>query len=219
MDEGENLGKCENRRSPTPEQDPWANTTEEEFLKAVREVGNLLAAKMSFGPHTPEDIRQQVCVYALEALPRYRPEAGALGAYLYRHCHNRLLNKRRDETGWRTDAPCKTCHLAALGRGAGHEDGAVCEAFARWWARAKAKYAAHQFFRLDPDTDRPERGRESEAEAAAELKDLKDYIARRLPAELRSDFLRLCVGDSVPAARRRLVQDAVTPILREAGLV
>ena len=199
-------------------QKKWTNTTEEEFLQAVKEVGDRLAVKMAFGFHTPEDVRQMVAVLALEALPKYNPEKGTLGGFLFRHCSNRLFNIRRNETGWRTDIPCQTCLVAALGQGPGHEDGSVCKEFTAWWSRLQAKQAVNQMLGLRFLTDDYQQPQiDDEAAASAEFNELHELIDTALPAELRADYLRLCGGVKLPRSRKKAVQAAVAAILRETG--
>jgi DNA-directed RNA polymerase specialized sigma24 family protein len=103
--------------------------TQQEVLSAIQKVAAVLGPRFAFGPFTPDDIGQEVAVFCLEALPRFRPEAGQLEGFLFRHAKNRLTNYKRDRLR-RCDPPCRPCWS-----GLEHERGPACEAFARWKAR------------------------------------------------------------------------------------
>src|SRR5689334_18161862 len=100
--------------------------TESEVLDAIHRVSAILGPKFAFGPYDVADIRQEVAVMCLQALPRYRPEAGNLEGFLYTHAKNRLKNLLRDKFR-RNDPPCVQCHRADTeGGDSCQPDGALC---------------------------------------------------------------------------------------------
>ena len=184
--------------------------TEEAFLTAINNLGGVLAAKFSFGSYEPEDIRQMVAVDALEALPRYHPEKGSLEGFLYRHCANRLSNRRRNETGARNDPPCAVCHAAVKGTGSGHADGLWCPEYSAWQARNQVRANLARPVTLEGI---PERTGPSTVEAATAERELAQRIDEQLPIELRSFYLRMLADDPIDTVYRQKVQRAVAEIL------
>ncbi len=187
--------------------------TEEDFLAAVTEVGDLLARRFDFGrASSEEDVRQVVALHAVEALHRFRPEAGSLVGFLYTHCKYKLLSKQLKEVG-RVKPPCMTCHRAALGVGPGHDDGRVCANYQKWRARRQAKSALARpvSHHVLPDESQARGG--SEPEAVLIAAETEELIDRHLPPELRDDYARLREGDQLTSRRRHAVRLAVARIL------
>jgi DNA-directed RNA polymerase specialized sigma24 family protein len=199
-----------------------SGVTEKSFLAAVNHIAGVLSAKFQFGPHDKDDIAQIVSLHALEALPRFDPAKGNLEGFLYRHCSHRLCNMRRDETGSRTDTPCKTCFEHALGAGDGHPDGSVCQDFVVWWNRRQTRGRLARPVGIDNVFVEGESRMKADSivESEAEMKELRSLIDAQLPIEFRADYLRLRAGlwASIPIPRRRAVRQKVAEILRAAGV-
>ena len=194
-----------------------AGVSEKTLLAAIDKIGGILSAKVSFGSHTEDDIRQMVAVFALEALPRYDSTKGNIEGYLYRHCANRLSNARRDETGARNDPPCAVCFEAEFKGGPGHPDGSICSLYREWRDRQNRK-ATLALRGMEGAVDEvPTRGR-PHAETSVEGRDLAELIDKSLPIELRKDYLQMLAGVQVAKKRRTMVQQAVAEILEQAGV-
>jgi hypothetical protein len=194
--------------------------TEESFMLAVNHIAGVLSKK-AFGPHDEEDVAQLVAVWSLEAVHRYDPAKGSLDSLLYSHCSNQLSNLRRNETGCRTDYPCRVCYEHAIGAGDGHEDGSTCPAFEVWWQRRLTKGRLASPMSIDKVSVEGEtRTVDTTVESAAEMKELLDLIDAQLPIEFRADYLRLRAGlwATIPIPRRRAVRQKVAEILRAAGV-
>jgi hypothetical protein len=198
-----------------------AGVTEESFLAAVNLIARVLAKK-AFGPHDEGDVAQLVAVWSLEAVHRYDPAKGSLDSLLYSHCSNQLSNLRRNETGCRTDYPCRVCYEHAIGAGDGHEDGSVCPQFAAWWERRLTKGRLARPVGIDKVFVEGESRMKADSmvETEVEMQELIRLIDVQLPLELRADYLRLRAGEwaSIPIPRRRAVRHKVAEILREAGV-
>ncbi|WP_162670472.1 sigma factor [Gemmata massiliana] len=179
-------------------------------MAAVHKLGRVLAVKFSFGSYEPEDIRQLVAVDALEALPRYHRDKGSLEAFLYRHCANRLSNRRRDETGARNDPPCAVCHAAMKGTGPGHADGTWCPDYCSWRARNQVRANLARPIPLESIAERT--GPSAVEERAAE-NELTDRIDAQLPLDLRAYYLKMLAGAPVDVTHKEKVRRAVAEIL------
>jgi hypothetical protein len=185
--------------------------TEAEVLLAIEKAVNILAPSFVFGYFDLDDIKQQGRVYALQALAAggYDPSR-PLENFLYAHIRNRYINLRRDKLR-RSDAPCLRCHA---GDPCG-EDGQTCRRYDDWLARNQAK--ANILRPLDIEHIADERERRARVASTvcedAERDELLRRIDEQLPVELRSSYLQMRAGVSIPRARRLVVEAAVKEIL------
>jgi hypothetical protein len=198
-----------------------AGVTESQFIEATEKVVNALRPKFQpFAYYSKDDIEQQVRLFAWQALPHFRHEAGALGSYLYRACKNALLNTLRAFQGRRNEPACAVCHAARMGRGPGHPDGQECKFYEKWRERNRVKAALARPHNLTviPDENEPRTRAFSAAEADAETAELLDLIDQRLDVEHRRWMLMMREGVSVPKEQRDEVERRVLAILAEVGL-
>lgn len=195
--------------------------TEADFLRDVERVAALISKKFEVPGYTSEDIKQQVALLCLEALPRYDPAVGPLVNFMYRNAHNRMQNLLRATLG-RTDFPCKICHEAATDGGPGHPDGSVCPAHIKWWERNSLKAGiarAREFSAMGTEGHWDEvTGIEPSVEADAATDELLAIIDEHLPVKLRANYLRMRAGVQVPKPAREEVERAVLEILADSGL-
>ena len=70
--------------------------TEREVTETITRVANRYAYKFQFGFYTPDDIRQEAFIIAMDALDRY-DESRPLENFLAVHVKNRLNNFKRDK--------------------------------------------------------------------------------------------------------------------------
>lgn len=68
-----------------------ADTLYKSSIKKMPGIMNTLKAK----GYTLEDIRQEICLFCMDAYPRYNPLKGTIFTFLYIHSRNRLLNLYR----------------------------------------------------------------------------------------------------------------------------
>lgn len=176
--------------------------TEEQFLEAVNKACEILARSFAFGFYDADDIRQEAAIFAIEALGRY-DRSRPLANFIYTHIKNRLINFKRDRFH-RNDPPCELC-----ASGTKHAGGEFCEKFLMWKSRNAAKQSLMKPIDL---------GDRDDLDAVCE--DLTENLSRDeilskvdvgLPIELRSSYLKMIAGESVPKAKR----DAVAAKLRE----
>ena len=177
---------------------------EEEFLEAVNKACDVLAKSFAFGYFDSDDIRQEAFIFAMEAVVRY-DKSRPLANFLYTHIKNRLINFKRDRFH-RNDPPCQLCSA-----GERHEDGNHCAKFIAWKKRNSAKQS------LMPPVDLGDRDDvDSICEDLTESLNKDEIIAKidmSLPAEIRSAYLRMKCGESVPKAKREMVLKCIREIL------
>lgn len=192
--------------------------TEAQVLEAIERCVAMLAHQFVFGYFGREDMAQQLRMYAIEALPRYKPGLNADGVpsrplanFLFSHCKNRAINLHRDKCR-RTDPPCTPCHQGRVE----HPDGEVCAKYRAWRKRNNAKANLVRPQGIDSVADERESSmRTSELVAEeADVKDMRLEIDEMLDLALRPDYLRMLAGEHVPKDRRQKVEVAILAIIR-----
>ena len=183
------------------------NLTEKEVMRAMDKAIALLAQTFVFGYFDSDDIRQEAYIFGLEALPRYDPNR-PLENFLYSHIRNRLINFKRDKYH-RTDPPCKIC--AEHGK---HTDGSTCPKYLAWKRRnaSKQNLMRPQDIQTADDSDKSLKMKQSVVDDANILECVK-LIDLHLDVELRSTYIRMKYGESVPKTKRVKVENAIREIL------
>ena len=83
--------------------------TESQILDIIEDIGSYFAPFFSFGYYDKNDIKQEVAIFCMEALPRFNTKKHtSVKTYLVNHVRNRLLNLRRDKL-IRYQTPCPDC--------------------------------------------------------------------------------------------------------------
>jgi len=176
-----------------------------EYLAEAARIASQIATSYSFGYHTPNDVRQECLVLALEAYESgaYDPALGDPGPFLRRHFTFKLRTKFRAEV-CRGAPPCRKCSSGKPCGGGGEATPAVeCSVHKEWVATNYQKGTlARPAFPCDTPVDRAIPGGIDEVEFI----DLVDS----LPADLRAAAL-LLMGDD-----RAALEPAVVARLREA---
>lgn len=182
--------------------------TEEQVMAAMNKAVALLAQTFSFGYFDSDDIRQEAYIFGLEALPRYDPSR-PLENFLYSHIKNRLINFKRDKYH-RTDPPCKIC--AEHGK---HPDGSVCTKYAAWKKRNSSKQNLMRPLDIQNLSDENEKSVRHSHNIIDEatLTEARDLIDKNLSVELRSIYLRIKAGESVPKAKRVKLEIALRDLI------
>lgn len=186
--------------------------SEAEVLAGIEHAVRLLAPSFTFGYYDLDDIKQQARIFCMEALPRY-DSSRPLENFMFAHLKNRLINFRRDKYK-RNDPPCSLCHA---GRQNEHADGQVCERYRKWKKTNSRKANLMSPIHIDNVADEYERTMrsESEVDANVNISEMSRLIDDGLPAELRSDYLRMKAGEAIPKTRQAKVKDAVRVILKD----
>lgn len=190
--------------------------TEDAFLEAVNSVADLLAHHFKFGIYDADDIRQQAALFGIEAMgegTKYDPKR-PLPNFIFSHVRNRLLNLKRNKLR-RSDPPCRECHEALPGQTT-HPDRQYCKRYSSWLKLNLAKSSLMCPMELSAVTNDRE-SCESEVVETVETDEILRKIDRELPVELRSDYLRMRAGESVPKATRSHIEQVVLRIIGEVA--
>ena len=168
--------------------------TEREVTETITRVANRYAYKFQFGFYTPDDIRQEAFIIAMDALDRY-DESRPLENFLAVHVKNRLNNFKRDKY-YRQQK----------------EDQAN-----------KNKYDNNtKKFLMEPIDissvrDEHENNMRLDDSFVNNIEDqeLLDIIDTYLDVGLRADYLRILNGVYVPKPRREQIYNEINRILKE----
>ena len=168
--------------------------TEKEVTETITRVANRYAYKFQFGFYTPDDIRQEAFIIAMDALDRY-DESRPLENFLAVHVKNRLNNFKRDKY-YRQQK----------------EDQAN-----------KNKYDNNtKKFLMEPIDissvrDEHENNMRLDDSFVNNIEDqeLLDIIDTYLDVGLRADYLRILNGVYVPKPRREQIYNEINRILKE----
>ena len=168
--------------------------TEREVTETITRVANRYAYKFQFGFYTPDDIRQEAFIIAMDALDRY-DESRPLENFLAVHVKNRLNNFKRDKY-YRQQK----------------EDQAN-----------KNKYDNNtKKFLMEPIDissvrDEHENNMRLDDSFVNNIEDqeLLDIIDTYLEVGLRADYLRILNGVYVPKPRREQIYNEINRILKE----
>lgn len=187
--------------------------TKESVEEVILRVATRLAPNFKFGYFTVEDIKQQACLFACEGLARYDP-ARPLENFLFTHVRNRLINFKRDNYK-RTDCPCRMCYGMLPGQ-TQHEDGRFCEKFTIWQRRNTRKQNILLPLDIGNISDENEKNTRQESTVVQEVEtvEILEIIDRELPVDLRSQYLQMKEGLSVPKTKRTEIENTVNEILR-----
>ena len=159
------------------------NMTEDQVVDIITKVAHRLAPKFTFAFYETEDIEQEAFMLGVEALARY-DEGKPLENFLYTHISNRLKNFKRDNY-YRFD----------------HGDAQKIQ------DRKKSILDAADIdnFKFISAED--------EVSDYVHMKEVSDLIDRKLPASLRSDYLRLKSNTPLPKNRRDHIIHVIEQII------
>jgi hypothetical protein len=192
--------------------------TESEVLSIIDRVVNALAPNFLFGVYDLVDIKQEGRFEALKALEggKYDPTRD-LDKFLYAHVRNRYLNLIRDKFS-RNDIPCNKCPFkdASLVSGCKEfSNKSNCELWFRWNKNNGAKRSLAKPGDLSTNDD-------GEVNVSCHGKSVIDNVEERelmrmidvgLPADMRSDWLKLKAGVKLSRDRTQEIERVVKGII------
>jgi len=194
--------------------------TESQVLATIEKCVNLLAPSFAFGYYTSEDMKQEARLFCLECLPKFDPSRN-LEAFLYSATKHFLINLHRNKFK-RAESPCAVCHKAENSGGSYPtclNSAEYCKKYLDWKRRnankAKLVNPSNIEFVTDDQAERMGLCCDSKAQEAAELKETLELIDLHLPANLRSTYLRMRDGISVPAEKAKEVTAFLKELLRD----
>lgn len=167
-----------------------------EVLEVINNICDRYAYKFKFGYFTPEDIRQEAFIIAIDALERYDGRS-PLENFLAVHVKNRLNNFKRDKY-YRQNKIDKDDKQQQLNN--------------------SKKYLMEPLD-ITNIRDEHEKNMRSEDEFIDKIanQELLDIIDEHLDVSLRSDYLRVRDGTYVPKPRREQIIREVIEILKDYG--
>lgn len=196
--------------------------TEEEVLGVIDRVVNILAFNFKFGYFDIDDMKQQGRMYAIEAMPRYKPDVGNLYNFLRSHIRNRFLNLHRDKLS-RHQPPCQGCPFhdpnlqQSTNKCTAFADRLECDKFAGWEKRNGAKRSLVEPLDIAGVRDEREKNMRSDVDIPAIVirAEMMHLIDRELPVAIRSDFKKMMEDISVSKQRRDKVISAIKKIIED----
>ena len=168
--------------------------TEKEVTETITRVANRYAYKFQFGFYTPDDIRQEAFIIAMDALDRY-DESRPLENFLAVHVKNRLNNFKRDKY-YRQQK----------------EDQANKNKYDN-----NAKKFLMEPIDINSVRDEHENNMRLDDDFINNIEDqeLLDIVDTYLDVGLRADYLRILNGVYVPKPRREQIYYEINRILKE----
>jgi len=160
-----------------------SNLSEQEVVSVITKVCKKLAPKYVFASYEVEDIEQEAFLMGVEGLDRYDSNK-PLENFMYAHINNRLKNFKRDNY-YRFD----------YGNAQKIQD------------RKKSILepvdisALYSVCTSDETVDN------------AHLAEILDLIDRKLPSDLRSDYLKLRTNSPLPKGRKAMIIQAIEDII------
>jgi hypothetical protein len=185
---------------------------EAEITRVIMEVARNLSRKAKFGYHTRLDMAQQGAIFALEVLDSGHYDVNRpLEGFLYIHVRNRLANYKRDNYV-RSERPCQCCDPF-------NPPLAPCDKWTAWNNRNLCKQNLMRPLDVYSVADENERNMRvnSDVEEEASINELVALIDQELPVELRSDYLKMKTGVTIPKGRRIRVRTAIMEIMKSNG--
>ena len=157
--------------------------SEQETVDVITRVAKKLAPKFVFASYEAEDIEQEAFLMGIEGLARY-DSSKPLENFMYTHINNRLKNFKRDN-------------------------------YYRFDYGNAQKIQDRKKNLLEPldITALYSVSTEDETITNAHLTEMIDLIDRKLPPELRGDYLRLQANSSLPKGRKATVIQAIEDII------
>jgi len=169
------------------------SVTVEQWI-VIDKIARRLAKKYTFGYYDKDDIAQVGRMFGLNGLLKYDEECGPLENFLSIHIRNRLHNFKRDNY-FRADQPKNK------------------KSIEKWEKRTQTKINLLQPVNID-GMDEHFPFLENHLDNLA-FEELIKTINEKLPANLRTDFLRMNADVKIPNTRKVKVQEAISKILEE----
>jgi len=159
------------------------NLSEQEVIEVITRVSKKLAPKFVFASYEAEDIEQEAFLMGVEGLTRY-DSSKPLENFMYTHINNRLKNFKRDNY-YRFD----------YGNAQRIQD------------RKKNILEPMDIAALYSVST------EDETVSNAHIAETVELIDRKLPAELRGDYLRLQTNSPLPKGRKAIIIQVIEDIV------
>lgn len=182
--------------------------TKEQVLEVIEEVATKLSHKLIFGSHEIEDIQQEGRIRAmttgLDTFDESRftdaQMPKALERFLRVHVTTRMKNFKRDNVG-RSEKPVNPDKVEKWER--------TNQTRRNIMRPTSIHEITHELPLLTKNSGVVEEIHHSH---------LMDLINKKLPVDLRTDFLRMCDGVKIPKPRQTKVREAIADIIQLGDL-
>jgi len=184
-----------------------SNMTESEVVDTINKVIDRVAHKFTFSHYDIEDIKQEAFMIAMDALPRY-DEVRPLENFLAVHVSNRLKNFKRDHY-YRQESIER--HL--------NREGEYKPSIERRIKDHISKKHLMEPINLEYVKDEGEKNMSVEHDfiEEMEIKELISLVDEHLPANMRSDYLKILHDVYVPKQRREEIYETLRTIFKDCG--
>lgn len=197
--------------------------TEQEVLTIIEKVVTVLAPNFTFGHYDVSDIKQEGTIMALEAIDKDKYDSSRpLENFLYTHVKNRLINLKRNKFA-RHEPPCSSCPFfdpdnklsLCKNQCSAYEDKMECSRWEIYITRNIAKRNLQEPMDIGDVDDEYEDNMKYQADPINTVVDSEFFkkIDGRLDPSLRSDFMKLMAGVTIPKKKREKVRQAIEEIL------
>ena len=160
-----------------------SNMSEQEVVDTITRVAEKLSGKYTFAFYTIDDIKQEAFIIGMEALDRY-DERKPLENFLFVHIANRLKNLKRDNYF--------------------RQDEGKAEKVQNRKKNLLEPANLENFSVVNEDKDFLSKISDAE---------MLDLIKRRIPADMRADYLRMCAGVSISKNRKVEIESIIRGIV------
>ena len=166
-------------------------------INLIKRIIKKIAPKYTFGFYEVEDIEQEAFIIALEGLSKYNEKLGSLSTFLQHHINNRLKNFKRDNY-YQPRQKCPQC---------GQVFNKACPSCLNFEWQMEQKRSLTETYQITEPFYIPQ--------DKLEEQELFLIIESHLPQDLRSDYLKLKEGITIPYNRKIRLIDTLREILEE----
>lgn len=179
-----------------------------EEQQIIGDVANTIAHNFTFGYYEVDDIKQEIWIMCLEALPKFDESRGAsLKTFLLVHCKNRLISLKRNKMS-RITLPClDKCPLwnDEAQKCSKYNNRNNCKDYSRWKATLNDK---HTIFALS-ELDDTEAYYDTDILEDLHQEELLSYIDENIPAKYRNNYLQFIEGGKLSTYSKNVIRDLV----------
>ena len=184
----------------------------EETLSVINNVSRLLAPYFKFGYYDIDDIKQEIRLFCLEALPRYNPELASLQTFLIIHSKNRLITLKRDKFK-RLNSPCVSCKHNVDYSCELHTNTSCCKPFIKWQNASKTKHSLIKMSTIN-DIENPPTYTPDFVEDLHN-KQLTSYIDEHIPTKYREDYLKYIQGGKLHRYAKNNIEKTIKDLAKD----
>ncbi len=175
--------------------------TEPQILSCIDYVSNKLAPQFTFGYYGVEDVKQEIRIFCLEALPKYRIDKGKLSTFLMVCATRKLINFRRNNLfRMPPECDCESCR-----------HGVECERQAKrmkkWKKLNTVKRNLMNINHIGDD--------DYEEDIRTNFAEFNELINAQLDIHLREDYVKMRDGVKLPRKKYERIVAELRSILEK----